>query len=221
MRPWKRPPRSLRVSLASSAGRGSRKQAATPARPPARAVGLWGYGAMRLWAPTHPGAGSRPHPPAELWSGRLACTPDRRMKNEERKSPAHPLADPRCKIPHHPDGGREQHAVGSGCGRGRVRQPFPLIRAGSAAKRPPAGDGVSPRPPAASHLGEHDGKKHALKSECRSERIAVVAPPSRLQSGRSSTAIMQAGGLRCNRRRAYHGAAVPCQYVNSSRRIRA
>ncbi len=57
-----------------------------------------------------------------------------------------------------------QPAGGSGCGRGRVRRPCPILYAGSEALRPPAGDGWSPRPPAASNLGERLREMAASKS---------------------------------------------------------
>ena len=63
-----------------------------------------------------------------------------------------------------------QPAGGSGCGRGRVRRPCPILYAGLEALRPPAGDGWSPRPPAASNLGERVRERATLKSTCRIER---------------------------------------------------
>ncbi len=68
-----------------------------------------------------------------------------------------------------------QPAGGSGCGRGRVRRPCPILYAGSEALRPPAGDGWSPRPPAASNRGKRHGEKGAMTS----------GVPSRERSARS------------------------------------
>ncbi len=106
-----------------------------------------------------------------------------------------------------------QPAGGSGCGRGRVRRPCPILCAGSEALRPPAGDGWSPRPPAASNLGKRHGEMGATKSResfhtrsrrqaRRSERArrigAIVAQPSRLQFRPQSNARLQAGRLHHN-----------------------
>ncbi len=67
-----------------------------------------------------------------------------------------------------------QPAGGSGCGRGRVRRPCPILYAGSEALRPPAGDGWSPRPPAAGNLGERGWEMGATKSADRTRRKELL-----------------------------------------------
>ncbi len=89
-----------------------------------------------------------------------------------------------------------QPAGSSGCGRGRVRRPCPILYAGSEALRPPAGDGWSPRPPAASNLGERPGETGAPKSVNRSEHEGPdsefpIQPPGSKEQGTGNTPALR------------------------------